>query len=116
MSLWQRLKTQERNPPKCSCQRDERGHAVVTQNRGTKHVGGTEHQPYHGDPFTHTQGCPHSELQLTTKPNEYLKAKDRFHLLAKIKETLRGERARKKKIRKQAHQKELQDATVRIQS
>lgn len=107
MTLWQRLKTSERNPPKCSCQRDERGHAVVTKNRGTKYVEGTEHQANHGDPFTHRNGCPHSELQLTTKPNEYLKAKDRFHMLAKIKETLRGERARKKKARKDAHLAEL---------
>lgn len=107
MTIWQRLRTQDRNPQRCSCQSDERGHAVVTQNRGTKYVGGTEHQANHGDPFTHEKGCPHSELQVTTKANEYLKAQEKFHLMAKIKETLRFERSRKKKARKLAHQNEL---------
>lgn len=102
MTFWQRLKTQERNPPKCSCQRDERGHAVVTKNRGTKYVEGTEHQANHGDPFTHTQGCPHSELQLTTKPNEYLKAKDRFHQMAQKREAIRAARARNRQANRLA--------------
>lgn len=65
-------KVQRQEPIRCACEGGG--------NRAKEHAKPGSKAAHHGNPFNHSPGCIHSELQHTTRPTEKKRTVNRLRL------------------------------------